>query len=30
MNFEAFDRSVPKKEKQELEAEETMCGEMAY
>ena len=30
MYFGAFVRSVPKEEKQELEAGETMCGEMAY
>ena len=30
MNFEAFVRSVPKEEKQELEVVETMCREMAY
>jgi len=30
MDFGAFARSVPKEEKQELEAGETMCGEMAY
>jgi len=30
MNFGAFARFVPKEEKQELEARETMCREMAY
>jgi len=30
MDFGAFARSVPKEEKQELEAGETMCREMAY
>jgi len=30
MYFGAFVRSVPKEEKQELEAGETMCGEMTY
>jgi len=30
MDFGAFVRSLPKEEKQELEAGETMCGEMAY
>jgi len=30
MDFGAFVRSVPKEEKQELEARETMCWEMVY
>jgi len=30
MDFGAFVRSVPKEEKQELEAREIMCGEMTY
>jgi hypothetical protein len=30
MDFGASTRSVPKEEKQELEAGETMCGEMVY
>jgi len=30
MDFGAFVGFVPKEEKQELEAGETMCGEMAY
>jgi len=30
IDFRAFVRFVPKEEKQELEAKDTMCREMAY
>jgi len=30
MDFGSFVRSVPREKKQELEAGEIMCGEMAY
>ena len=30
MDFGAFARSVPKEGKHEVEAGQTMCGEMAY